>query len=120
MPNCIEYLQQAHQLVATARTLRDQANKGALAFVNTELDMTKEFAERALAAFSAGEKGDAKQAAAAAKDLSSFEKISAKIIRPRGTPTDALQATKPDPAHRRAFHHQIAAFFSLSLLLPIP
>ena len=67
MPNCIEYLQQAHQLVATARTLRDQANKGGLAFVNTELDMTKEFAERALAAFSAGEKGDAKQAAAAAK-----------------------------------------------------
>ena len=65
MANCIEYLQQAHQLLATARTLHDQANKGGLAFVTTELDITREFAERALAAFSAGEKGDAKQAAAA-------------------------------------------------------
>ena len=63
MANFNEYVQQAHQLLDTARVLNDEANRTGLAFVTTELEASKEFAQIALAAFSAGERGDAKQAA---------------------------------------------------------
>src|SRR4026207_1539305 len=67
MANFNKYVQQAHQLLNTARVLNDEANRTGLVFVNRQLETSKEFAQIALAAFSAGERGDAKQAAAAAK-----------------------------------------------------
>ena len=67
MANFNEYVQQAHQLLDTARVLNDEANRTGLVFVNRQLETSKEFAQIALAAFSAGERGDAKQAAAGAK-----------------------------------------------------
>ena len=47
--------------------LDDEASRTDLAFVTTELAVSRRFAEAALAAFSAGDRGDAKQAAWAAK-----------------------------------------------------
>ena len=67
MSNFNEYVQQAHQLLDTARVLNDEANRTGLAFVTRELETSKEFAQIALAAFSTGERRDAIQAAAAAK-----------------------------------------------------
>ena len=67
MANFMDYLQEAHHRLDRARMLDDEANRTGLAFVTTELAASRRFAEAALAAFSAGERGDAKQAAWAAK-----------------------------------------------------
>ena len=56
-----EYLTQAHQLLDTARMLNADSERNGFEFVNTELDLSRAFAERALAAFSAGDVDKAKQ-----------------------------------------------------------
>ena len=66
MANFTEYWTEAHQLLDRARMLNDDANMTGLTFVNTELAVSRAFAERALAAFSAGDSDKAKQAARAA------------------------------------------------------
>jgi hypothetical protein len=66
MANFTEYWTEAHQLLDRARMLNDDANMTGLTFVNTELAVSRAFAERALAAFSAGDSEKAKQAARAA------------------------------------------------------
>ena len=67
MANFTEYCTEAHQLLDRARMLNDDANRTGLTFVNTELAVSRAFAERALAAFSAGDSDKAKQAARAAR-----------------------------------------------------
>ena len=67
MANLNDYLTQAHQLLDTARALNAQANANGLEFINTELDLSRTFAEKALASFSAGHVDKAKQSALAAK-----------------------------------------------------
>ena len=62
----MDYLQEAHHRLDRARMLDDEANRTGLAFVTTELAASRRFAEVALAAFSAGDRGDATQAAWAA------------------------------------------------------
>ena len=66
MANFTQYWTEAHQVLDKARMLNDDANRTSLRFVNTELAVSRAFAERALAAFSAGDSGKAKQAAQAA------------------------------------------------------
>jgi len=67
MATFMDYLQEAHQLLDRASMLDDAANRTGLAFVTTELAVSRGFAEAALAAFSAGDRSDATQAAHAAK-----------------------------------------------------
>ena len=67
MPDFNELLTEAYRLLDTARTLSDDSNRNGLDFVNTELDLSITFAERALASFSAGHLDNAKQSALAAK-----------------------------------------------------
>jgi hypothetical protein len=67
MATFMDYLQEAHHRLDRARMLDDEANRTGLAFVTTELAVSRRFAEAALTAFSAGDRGDAKQAAWAAK-----------------------------------------------------
>ena len=67
MASFMDYLQEAHHRLDRARMPDDEANRTGLAFVTTELAASRRFAEAALAAFSAGDRGDAKQAAWAAK-----------------------------------------------------
>ena len=67
MANFIQYLTEAQKLLDTARRLNDDANANGLEFVNTELDLSRTFAEKALASFSAGHVDKAKQSALAAK-----------------------------------------------------
>ena len=62
----MDFLPEAHHLFER-RMLDDEASRTGLAFVTTELAVSRRFAEAALAAFSAGDRGDAKQAAWAAK-----------------------------------------------------
>jgi hypothetical protein len=54
MPHFHEFLTQAHQLLETARTLDARSKSGGVEFVNTELDLSRTFAEGALALFSGG------------------------------------------------------------------
>ena len=67
MATFMDYLDEAHHLLDRARMLDDEANRTSLAFVTNELAASRRFAEAALAAFAAGDRGDAKQAAWAAK-----------------------------------------------------
>ena len=62
-----EFVTQAHQLLDTARMLNADSERNGLEFINTELDLSRAFAERALAAFSAGDMDKAMQGALAAK-----------------------------------------------------
>ena len=66
MANFTEYWTEAHQLLDRARMLNDDPNSTDLTFINTELAVSRAFAERALAAFSPGDTDKAKQAARAA------------------------------------------------------
>jgi hypothetical protein len=52
--NFVDYLPEAHHLFERARMLDDEASRTGLAFVTTELAVSRRFAEAALAAFSAG------------------------------------------------------------------
>jgi hypothetical protein len=67
MPDFNELLTATHRLLDTARALSDDSNRNGVDFVNTELDLSITFAERALASFSAGHLDKAKQSALAAK-----------------------------------------------------
>ena len=67
MPDFNELLREAHELLDTARMLNDDSKRNGVSFVNTELDLSITFAERALASFSAGHLDKAKQSALAAK-----------------------------------------------------
>ena len=55
MPDIHEYVTQAHQLLDTARRRNADAKTNGLQFLNTELEISRTFAEQALAAFSAGD-----------------------------------------------------------------
>ena len=55
-----EFVTQAHQLLDTARTLNAKSRSSSLEFVNTELDLSRTFAEGALALFSEGRLSNAK------------------------------------------------------------
>ena len=63
-----EFLTQAHQLLETARSLDARSKRGGLEFVNTELDLSKTFAEGALALFSDGLVSNAKLSALMARE----------------------------------------------------
>jgi hypothetical protein len=64
MANFIDYLAEAHQVFDEAR---EEYHRTGLEFLTTELSLSRSFAERALAAFSAGELEKAQQAVPAAK-----------------------------------------------------
>jgi hypothetical protein len=66
MANFQELLSEAYQLLDTARML-NASDKNRLEFVNTQLELSRAFAERALAVSSAGDVHKAKQSALAAK-----------------------------------------------------
>jgi hypothetical protein len=66
MANFQELLSEAYQLLDTARML-NASDRNGLEFVNTQLELSRAFAERALAVFSAGDVDKAKQSALAAK-----------------------------------------------------
>ena len=59
MANFMDYLSEAHQVFDDARA---EYRREGLEFLNTELSLSKEFAERALAAFSTGNVQKAKEA----------------------------------------------------------
>ena len=67
MPDFNELLIEAHRVLDTARMLNADSNRKGIRFVNTELDLSRTFAERALTSFSAGHVDQAKQSALAAK-----------------------------------------------------
>ena len=67
MPDFNELLMEAHRVLDTARRLNADANTNGLQFLNTELEISRRFAEKALAAFSAGDVDKAKKSALAAK-----------------------------------------------------
>src|SRR5687768_12053821 len=67
MPDFNELLIEAHRVLDKARMLNDDSNTVGLEFVNTELDLSRTLAEKALASFSAGHPDKAKQSAVAAK-----------------------------------------------------
>ncbi len=63
-----EFVAQAHQLLDTARTLNADSRSSSLEFVNTELDLSRIFAEGALALFSDGRLSNAKLSALLAQE----------------------------------------------------
>ena len=62
-----KFLTQEHQLLATARMLNARSRTSSLEFVNTELDLSRTFAEEALALFSDGRLCNAQLSALVAK-----------------------------------------------------
>ena len=58
-----EFVTQVHQLLDTARTLNAESRSSSLEFVNTELDLSKTFAEGAMALFLDGRLSNAKLSA---------------------------------------------------------
>jgi hypothetical protein len=103
MATFMDYLQEAHQLLDRARMLDDETNRTGLAFVTTELAVpSRRFAEATLAAFSAGDRSDATQAAHAAKaayrvvqrflpKLLVQEEQRAMVVRELGTVTPVIE-----------------------------
>ena len=67
MPDFNELLTEAYRVLDTARKLNDESKRNGVDFINTELDLSVTFAERALTSFSAGHVEKAKQNASAAK-----------------------------------------------------
>jgi hypothetical protein len=62
-----KFLTQGHQLFATAQMLNARSRTSSLEFVNTELDLSRTFAEEALALFSDGRLCNAQLSALMAK-----------------------------------------------------
>ena len=63
-----EFVRQADQLLETAQVLSANSRSSSLEFVNTELDLSRTFAEGALALFSDGRLSNAKLSALLAQE----------------------------------------------------